>query len=91
MMKSKPKSNGISRICVKPRNSGEKCLSPVMTKGDLSTPLDWECQFGHRFKASPLVLLGRPLIAECLPPLGIMTRSLKEIRSLPPSMVSIPR
>jgi hypothetical protein len=45
-----------------------KCLSPVMTKGDLSTPLDWECQFGHRFKASPtLVLLGGHWCPECLP------------------------
>ena len=47
---------------------GGKCLSPVMTKGDLSTPLDWECQFGHRFKASPtLVLLGGHWCPECLP------------------------
>ena len=47
---------------------GGKCLSPAMTKGDLSTPLDWECQFGHRFKASPtLVLLGGHWCPECLP------------------------
>ena len=42
---------------------GRKMLVPGHDKGDLSTPLDWECQFGHRFKASPtLVLLGRPLV-----------------------------
>ena len=47
---------------------GGKCLSPTMTKGDLATPLEWECQFGHRFKASPaLILLGGHWCPECLP------------------------
>ena len=47
---------------------GGKCLSEAMTKGDWRTPLEWECQFGHRFKASPaLVLLGGHWCPECLP------------------------
>ena len=47
---------------------GGKCLSESMVKGDLSTPLEWECQFGHKFKASPaLILLGGHWCPECLP------------------------
>lgn len=47
---------------------GGKCLSSDMEKGDLTTPLEWECQFGHRFKASAtLVLLGGHWCPECLP------------------------
>jgi hypothetical protein len=47
---------------------GGKCLSTSMTKGDWRTPLEWECQFGHRFSASPaLVLLGGHWCPECLP------------------------
>lgn len=47
---------------------GGKCLSATMTKGDLSTPLQWECQFGHRFSASPnLILMGGHWCPECLP------------------------
>ncbi|RHJ91145.1 NAD-dependent epimerase/dehydratase family protein [Parabacteroides bouchesdurhonensis] len=47
---------------------GGKCISTTMNKGDLSTPLEWECQFGHRFKASPnLILLGGHWCPECLP------------------------
>lgn len=47
---------------------GGKCLSESMTVGDWRTPLEWECQFGHRFKASPaLVLLGGHWCPECLP------------------------
>lgn len=47
---------------------GGKCLSEAMTKGDWRTPLEWECQFGHRFKASPvLILLGGHWCPECLP------------------------
>lgn len=47
---------------------GGKCLSESMVKGDWRTPLEWECQFGHRFKASPaLVLLGGHWCPECLP------------------------
>jgi hypothetical protein len=32
---------------------GGHCLSEEMIKGDMTTPLEWECQFGHRFTASP--------------------------------------
>ena len=47
---------------------GGKCLSESMVQGDWRTPLEWECQFGHRFKASPtLILLGGHWCPECLP------------------------
>ena len=47
---------------------GGKCLSESMTVGDYTTPLEWECQFGHRFTASPaLILLGGHWCPECLP------------------------
>ncbi|MBQ2351375.1 MAG: NAD(P)-dependent oxidoreductase, partial [Bacteroidales bacterium] len=47
---------------------GGKCLSETMAKGDFRTPLEWECQFGHKFKASPvLVLEGGHWCPECLP------------------------
>lgn len=47
---------------------GGKCISETMVKGDWRTPLEWECQFGHRFKASPaLILLGGHWCPECLP------------------------
>ena len=47
---------------------GGKCLSPTMTKGDFRTPLEWECQFGHKFTASPaLILQGGHWCPECLP------------------------
>ena len=47
---------------------GGKCISESMETGDLATPLEWECQFGHRFKASPaLILLGGHWCPECLP------------------------
>ena len=47
---------------------GGKCLSETMVKGDFRTPLEWECQFGHRFKASPvLILQGGHWCPECLP------------------------
>ena len=46
---------------------GGKCLSATMIKGDLATKLEWECAFGHRFSASPaLVLLGGHWCDECL-------------------------
>jgi hypothetical protein len=66
---SKPKSEwDIEDMRKAAEFRGGKCLSPAMTKGDLSTPLDWKCQFGHRFKASPtLVLLGGHWCPECLP------------------------
>ena len=47
---------------------GGKCLSKQMVRGDLSTQLEWQCAFGHRFKASPLlVLLGGHWCPECFP------------------------
>lgn len=47
---------------------GGRCLSETMTKGDLATSLEWECQFGHRFQASPaLVLLGGHWCPDCFP------------------------
>ncbi len=47
---------------------GGKCLSDTMTVGDWQTPLEWECQFGHKFTASPaLVLLGGHWCPHCLP------------------------
>ncbi len=51
------------------RFRGGKCLSDSMIAGDMVTQLEWECQFGHRFSASPaLVLLGGHWCPECLPP-----------------------
>lgn len=47
---------------------GGKCLSETMTRGDLFTPLEWQCQFGHKFKASPnLVLKGGHWCPQCSP------------------------
>ena len=47
---------------------GGKCLSETMVKGDLATKLEWECAFGHRFLATPaLVLLGGHWCDECMP------------------------
>ena len=47
---------------------GGKCLSESMVKGDLATKLEWECAFGHRFEASPaLILLGGHWCEECMP------------------------
>ncbi len=45
---------------------GGKCLSSQMKKGDWSTPLSFECAFGHKFKASPrLILEGGHWCDEC--------------------------
>lgn len=47
---------------------GGKCLSTEMTQGDWDTPLEWECAEGHRFTASPrVVLLGGHWCPECMP------------------------
>ncbi len=47
---------------------GGKCLSAAMTQGDWDTPLEWECAEGHRFTASPrVVLLGGHWCPECMP------------------------
>ena len=48
---------------------GGRFLSSRMTRGDLTTKLGWECAFGHRFEASPtLVLLAGHWCPRCLPP-----------------------
>lgn len=45
---------------------GGKLLSTSMTKGDWSSKLTFECAFGHRFKASPrLILEGGHWCDEC--------------------------
>lgn len=47
---------------------GGKCLSDSMEEGDMASKLEWECQFGHKFTASPaLILLGGHWCPECLP------------------------
>ena len=45
---------------------GGECLSRTMTKGDLYTPLQWECHLGHEFDATPnLILKGGHWCPEC--------------------------
>ncbi len=45
---------------------GGKCLSDKMVRGDMATKLEWECRSGHRFNASPaLVLQGGHWCPEC--------------------------
>ena len=47
---------------------GGECLSDSMTPGDLTTPLEWRCHFGHTFKASPrLILHGGHWCPDCEP------------------------
>ena len=46
---------------------GGKCLSASMAKGDIDTPLEWECSFGHRFKLPRTVLKGGHWCPDCLP------------------------
>ena len=47
---------------------GGRCLSVSMTRGDMSAKLEWECACGHRFAASPaLILLGGHWCPECMP------------------------
>jgi hypothetical protein len=47
---------------------GGKCLSTGMQQGDWDTPLEWECAEGHRFTATPrLILLGGHWCPECFP------------------------
>lgn len=48
---------------------GGQCLSESMNTGDLDTPLIWECRKGHRFTASPrLILKGGHWCPECFTP-----------------------
>lgn len=45
---------------------GGTCLSSSMTPGDLYTPLTWACHLGHRFTATPnLILKGGHWCPEC--------------------------
>lgn len=47
---------------------GGRCLSESMEIGDLETPLEWECGFGHCFLATPrIVLKGGHWCPQCLP------------------------
>lgn len=47
---------------------GGKCLSSRMKTGDWDTPLEWECAEGHRFTASPrVILLGGHWCPDCFP------------------------
>lgn len=47
---------------------GGKLLSTSMNKGDMYTQLEWECAEGHRFKASPrLILSGGHWCDQCAP------------------------
>lgn len=47
---------------------GGKCLSTSMITGDLDTPLEWQCAFGHKFTMRPrTVLKGGHWCPECLP------------------------
>lgn len=47
---------------------GGKCLSSDMKRGDIDTPLEWECGRGHRFRLSPrIVLKGGHWCSDCLP------------------------
>ncbi|MEI6044202.1 MAG: NAD-dependent epimerase/dehydratase family protein [Chloroflexota bacterium] len=36
---------------------GGQCLSKTMTTGDLASKLKWCCAFGHKFEASPILVL----------------------------------
>ncbi|MGP1587587.1 MAG: NAD-dependent epimerase/dehydratase family protein [Treponemataceae bacterium] len=48
---------------------GGKCISSEMKKGDLYTPIEWECYCGHKFKATPyLILKTGHWCPECAPP-----------------------
>lgn len=47
---------------------GGRCVSTEMEKGNLREKLEWECAFGHRFHASPLLVLkGGHWCEHCLP------------------------
>lgn len=48
---------------------GGKCLAESVEEDALDTPIEWECAFGHRFRATPrTVLLGGHWCPECEPP-----------------------
>lgn len=66
---SKPESElNIEDMRLAAQFRGGRCLSETMTEGDLFTPLEWECQFGHHFSMTPnAVLKGGHWCPECLP------------------------
>jgi hypothetical protein len=46
---------------------GGELLPPAMTRGDLSSPLEWRCAFGHEFTGSPrLILIGGHWCPDCI-------------------------
>lgn len=46
---------------------GGNCMSDNMAKGDLTTPLEWECHARHRFRATPrLILKGGHWCDKCI-------------------------
>lgn len=50
------------------RFRGGECLSTSMVRGDMATKLTWRCRCGHKFDASPaLVLQGGHWCPQCLP------------------------
>lgn len=62
---------------------GGKCLSESMTRGDLDTPLSWECCEGHRFEMRPrTVLKGGHWCPKCLPAPWRYDREAKKNRFL---------
>lgn len=65
---SKPQSElNIDDMRSKAAHEGGKCLASEMAKGDLRTPLEWQCGVGHRFKASPMaVLFGGHWCPDCI-------------------------
>ena len=51
------------------RFRGGRCRTGTMHPGDIHSPLEWECAFGHTFRATPnLVLKGGHWCPECAPP-----------------------
>lgn len=55
---SKPMSElTIADMCEAALFRGGKCLSPTMQKGDIYRKLQWQCQDGHTFEASPMTVL----------------------------------
>ena len=38
---------------------GGTCDSEAMDKGDWNTPLEFTCQFGHKFNGSPRLILDK--------------------------------
>lgn len=64
---SKPLSElGLEDVQAAARFRGGECLSQSMERGDMATKLEWQCACGHRFTASPaLVLLGGYWCPDC--------------------------